>query len=206
MTRAARLLRTTRTNRSTATNPNGQNFGNGITGNGGSGIHLSGFHNRAQNNTVAQNAVGISVDGSGNLVANQKTVEAGSAASLPVFVPGRELMGAIDIGGFPRFGPQSSANLLLGQDVYSLQYDVAHSRGRHLIKAGALAEHYRDDEFNPTFSLGIFRFANLSAFLRSAPAQPSMRRSTRSSAHPSSPSSRPTRTRSTSRRSTRCRR
>ncbi len=38
-------------------------------------------------------------------------------------------------------------------------------------KAGALAERYRDDEFNPTFSLGIFRFANLSAFLRNQPAQ-----------------------------------
>ena len=99
-----------------------------------------------------------------------QTVEAGSAGSLPVFVPGRDLMGAIDIGGFPRFGPQASANLLLGQDVYSAQYDLALARGRHLFKVGALAEHYRDNEFNPTFSLGIFRFANLSAFLRNQPA------------------------------------
>ena len=99
-----------------------------------------------------------------------QTVEAGSAAGLPVFAPGRDLMGAIDIGGFPRFGPQVSANLLLGQDVYSAQYDLTHARGRHLFKAGLLAEHYRDDEFNPTFSLGIFRFANLAAFLRNQPA------------------------------------
>ena len=100
-----------------------------------------------------------------------QTVEANTAQPLPVFVPGRELMGAIDIGGFPRFGTQTSANLLLGQDVFSGQYDLSHTRGRHFFKAGALVEHYRDDEFNPTFSLGIYRFANLSAFLRNVPAQ-----------------------------------
>ena len=50
------------------------------------------------------------------------------------------------------------------------QYDVAQSRGRHLLKAGALVEHYLDDELNPTFSLGIYRFANLSNFLRNVPA------------------------------------
>ncbi|HEX6322119.1 MAG TPA: TonB-dependent receptor [Vicinamibacterales bacterium] len=97
-------------------------------------------------------------------------VEANTAQPLPVFVPGRPLVGAIDIGGFPRFGTQASANVQLGQDVYSAQYDLAHARGRHLFKAGALVEHYQDDEFNPTFSLGIFRFANLSAFLRNQPA------------------------------------
>ena len=100
-----------------------------------------------------------------------QTVEANTAQPLPVFVPGRDFIGAIDIGGFPRFGTQSSANLLLGQDIYSAQYDLSHSRGRHLAKAGLLVEHYRDDEFNPTFSHGIFRFANLSAFLRNVPAQ-----------------------------------
>lgn len=100
-----------------------------------------------------------------------QTVEANTAQPLPVFVPGRALMGAIDIGGFPRFGTQTSANLLLGQDVFSGAYDVTHVRGRHLLEAGALVERYQDDEFNPTFSLGIFRFANLAAFLRNQPAQ-----------------------------------
>ena len=98
-------------------------------------------------------------------------VEDTSVTPLPVFVPGRELTGSIDIGGFPRFGTQTSANLRLRQDSYSLQYDLAQSRGRHLIKTGAIAEHYRDDELNPTFSLGIFRFASLSTFLRNVPAQ-----------------------------------
>ncbi len=99
-----------------------------------------------------------------------QNVEANTSQPLPVFVPGRDSMGAIDIGGVPRFGPQSSANLRLRQDVVSGQYDVAQSRGRHLLKAGALVEHYLDDELNPTFSLGIYRFANLSTFLRNVPA------------------------------------
>jgi hypothetical protein len=100
-----------------------------------------------------------------------QNVEANTSQPLSVFVPGREIMGAIDIGGIPRFGPQSSANLRLRQDVTSGQYDIAHVRGRHLLKGGALVERYADDEINPTFSLGIFRFANLSTFMRNVPAQ-----------------------------------
>ena len=37
------------------------------------------------------------------------------------------------------------------------------------IKAGALVEHYQDNMVNPTFSLGIYAFPNLSAFLRNVP-------------------------------------
>ena len=79
------------------------------------------------------------------------------------------MVGNIDIGGMQRFGPQSSANLRLVQNVFSLQYDVTHARGRHLLKAGALAEHYQDNMVNPTFSLGIYTFANLRAFLENRP-------------------------------------
>jgi hypothetical protein len=100
-----------------------------------------------------------------------QTVEANTSQPLPVFVPGRALMGAIDIGGFPRFGTQSSVDVQLRQNVISGQYDLTWTRGRHLVKSGALVEHYQDDEYNPTFSLGIFRFANLSSFLRNVPAQ-----------------------------------
>ena len=60
-------------------------------------------------------------------------------------------MGDIDIGGMKRFGPQSSGNLRLVQNVFSLQSDLVHSRGRHMLKGGALAEHYQDNMVNPTF-------------------------------------------------------
>jgi hypothetical protein len=79
------------------------------------------------------------------------------------------MMGDIDITGIPRFGPQSSAGVELRQDVYSLAGDVTLSRGRHLLKAGFLAEHYESDLVNPTFSLGIHTFASLESFLRGRP-------------------------------------
>jgi hypothetical protein len=94
-----------------------------------------------------------------------QNVEANLASPLPAFVTGRGLVGDIDIGGMQRFGPQSSANLRLAQNVYSGQYDLILTRGRHLVKSGALVEHYRDSMTNPTFSLGIYTFANIRAFL-----------------------------------------
>jgi outer membrane receptor protein involved in Fe transport len=100
----------------------------------------------------------------------EQAVEANTSQPLSSFVPGRPTMGAIDIGGIPRFGPQLSANVRLKQSVWSGQYDLVQTRGRHFLKTGALIEHYRDDEFNPTFSLGVFRFAGLQQFLTNTPA------------------------------------
>ena len=99
-----------------------------------------------------------------------QNVESNTTQPVSEFVPGRGLMGAIDIGGMKRFGPQSSANLRLVQNVFSLQNDLTHTRGRHTLKAGGLIERYQDNMVNPTFSLGVYRFANLSNFLRNIPA------------------------------------
>lgn len=98
-----------------------------------------------------------------------QAVEANTAQPLAPFVPGRPSLGNIDIGGLRRFGPQTSADVRLVQNVFAVQDDIVHTRGRHLLKAGALVEHYQDNMVNPTFSLGIFSFPNLSAFLRSSP-------------------------------------
>ena len=95
-----------------------------------------------------------------------QNIESNTTETLPEFVPGRGISGAIDIGGMKRFGPQSSANLRLVQNVFSLQDDLVHTRGRHTIKAGGLIEHYQDNMVNPTFSLGIYRFASINTFLR----------------------------------------
>ncbi|MCA1560711.1 MAG: TonB-dependent receptor [Acidobacteria bacterium] len=98
-----------------------------------------------------------------------QNVQANTSQTLPTFVPGRDSMGDIDIGGLRRFGPQSSANLRLVQNVFSLQNDLVHTRGRHVTKAGALVERYQDNMVNPTFSLGIFAFPSLTAFLQNRP-------------------------------------
>jgi hypothetical protein len=97
-------------------------------------------------------------------------VQANTSQPLAPFVTGRAMMGAIDITGLKRFGPQSSVDVRLVQNVFSVQNDLVQTRGRHVLKAGGLAERYQDNMVNPTFSLGIFTFANLPAFLRGTPA------------------------------------
>jgi hypothetical protein len=99
----------------------------------------------------------------------EQAVEANTTQPVQPFVPGRPFMGDIDIAGIPRFGPQSSVDVKLYQDVYAFAGDAVWSRGRHLLKAGGLVEHYRSDLVNPTFSLGIHSFANLESFLRGRP-------------------------------------
>lgn len=93
-------------------------------------------------------------------------VESNVPATLRPFIPGRDMIGNIDIAGIPRFGPQSSVNVTLTQNVFSFEYGLIHTRGRHLIKAGALVERYQDNMVNPTFGLGIFTFSSLESFLR----------------------------------------
>lgn len=85
--------------------------------------------------------------------------------TLPPFVPGREFMGNIDVGGLQRFGTQASVDVRFLQQVTSFSGDLVWTRGRHLIRTGALAEHYQQDMVNPTFSLGTYSFANLRAFM-----------------------------------------
>jgi hypothetical protein len=92
-------------------------------------------------------------------------VEANVGSEVTPFVPGRELLGSIDIGGLQRFGTQSSANLRLVQNVFSVAQNVTLTRGRHLLKAGGLAERYQMNMVNPTFSLGIYTFTDLRSFL-----------------------------------------
>jgi carboxypeptidase family protein/TonB-dependent receptor-like protein len=99
-----------------------------------------------------------------------QNVQADTSAALAPFIATRDLMGDIDIGGLKRFGPQSSGNLRLVQNVFSFQNDMVHTRGRQTVKTGALVERYQDNMVNPTFSLGIFTFADLSAFLSNRPA------------------------------------
>jgi hypothetical protein len=92
-------------------------------------------------------------------------VEANTSVPLQPFVPGRELVGNIDVGGLNRFGTQSSVDVNFLQYVLSLQSDLTWTRGRHLIKFGGLAERYLQDMVNPTFSLGTYSFLNVRAFL-----------------------------------------
>jgi len=89
---------------------------------------------------------------------------------LPSFVPGRNSMGGIDIGGIPgRFGPQTSVNVKLTQNVYGLEDGLVVNRGKHLLKLGGMIERYQDNMVNPTFALGIFTFGGINDFLANRP-------------------------------------
>jgi hypothetical protein len=57
----------------------------------------------------------------------------------------------------------------LTQNVFSFEDNLSLIRGRHVVKLGALAERYRNNMLNPTFSLGIHTFADLRAFLENRP-------------------------------------
>jgi hypothetical protein len=92
-------------------------------------------------------------------------VEANTSVPLQPFVPGRELVGNIDVGGLNRFGTQSSVDVNFLQYVLSFQSDLTWTRGRHLVKFGGLAERYLQDMVNPTFSLGTYSFLNVRQFL-----------------------------------------
>jgi hypothetical protein len=100
-----------------------------------------------------------------------QNVEANTATRLQEFIPGRGLTGNIDIGGMQRFGPQSSANLRLTQNVYGIEGGANLTRGRHHLKTGWLAERYQDNMVNPTFSLGTYTFNDLRSFLTNTPAR-----------------------------------
>ena len=99
-----------------------------------------------------------------------QTVEANTTNALTPFVSGR-IVGAIDIGGIPRFGPQTSVNVQFVQNVTGVEYALTQTRSKHLLKYGLLIERYQDNLFNPTFSTGIFTFGNLRSFLLGTPAR-----------------------------------
>jgi hypothetical protein len=113
----------------------------------------------ATNRTIATYRLGYSRTRVG------QQIEANTTIPLQPFVPGRTLVGNIDVGGLNRFGTQSSVDVRFFQQVFSLQGDLASTRGRHLLKAGGLAERFLQDMVNPTFSLGTYAFANLRALL-----------------------------------------
>ena len=98
-----------------------------------------------------------------------QTVEANLSSPLEPFVAGRTV-GDIDVGGLQRFGPQLSGGVTLTQNVFALHQNLVHTRGRHMIKAGSLVEHYQMNLFNPTFAHGVYMFPNLRRFLENQPS------------------------------------
>ncbi|HYP14796.1 MAG TPA: TonB-dependent receptor, partial [Bryobacteraceae bacterium] len=100
-----------------------------------------------------------------------QTVESNTTQQLTPFVPGRTMIGNIDLAGLPRFGPQTSVDVRLVQNVYGFEQGLTLQRGRQLIKTGMLVERYQDNMVNPTFGLGVYTFTDLPSFLQNRPAR-----------------------------------
>ncbi len=98
-----------------------------------------------------------------------QNVEANTSTPLQPFIKGRLFPGSIDIGGMKRFGTQSSADLRVVQNTLGFEDSLSLTRGKHILKAGVLAERYQDNLYNPTFSLGIYTFSNIQDFLANRP-------------------------------------
>ena len=76
--------------------------------------------------------------------------------------PAGRCMGDIDIGGHAALRTAELGQPAAGAERVRLRRTTSsHTRGRHLLKAGALVERYQDNMVNPTFSLGIYTFPNL---------------------------------------------
>jgi hypothetical protein len=96
-------------------------------------------------------------------------VQANLSTQLPPFIAGRRFMGNIDVGGLLRLGPQNSVDVKLTQNVFSFSEGLVYTRGKHLLKFGGMIERYQDNMVNPTFSLGIYAFADMANFLQNRP-------------------------------------
>ena len=62
-----------------------------------------------------------------------QNVSSNTQTPLAPFVPNRGIPGNIDIGGVNRWGPQSSANLRLTQNVYGVEDNMTVIAGRHSL-------------------------------------------------------------------------
>ncbi len=98
-----------------------------------------------------------------------QNVDADTASPLQSFNPAAAIMGAIDIGGMPRFGPQSTVNFRAVQNVTGGEDSLSLTRGAHVLKFGGLVERYQANMYNPTFGLGIYSFRSVSDFLQGRP-------------------------------------
>ena len=100
-----------------------------------------------------------------------QNVEANTSQPLPPFVAGRDIDRQHRHRRHPAVsGRRPPPTCGSSRTCSAAQSDLVQTRGRHLIKVGALVERYQDNMVNPTFSLGIYTFADLQRFLRNRPA------------------------------------
>ena len=91
--------------------------------------------------------------------------------SLPnlTFVDGQDLIGLLTVPGYTNLGGGATNPSTNNSFYWTFSDDVSYSRGRHLLKAGALIEHLRTNKLTATNVRGTYTFPSLAGFLAGAP-------------------------------------
>ena len=91
--------------------------------------------------------------------------------SLPdlAFVAGQDLIGVLTVPGYTSLGGGATNPSTNNSFYWTFSDDISYSRGRHLLKVGALIEHLRTNKLTATNVRGTYTFPSLAGFLAGAP-------------------------------------
>ena len=87
------------------------------------------------------------------------------------FFPEAAFMGAIDVGGLSRLGNETTLPSINNIKYWTWSDDLTFTRGKHLLKTGALIEHAVSDKVTTVNSRGTYTFANLAQFFAGTPSR-----------------------------------
>src|SRR5437773_5972168 len=87
------------------------------------------------------------------------------------FLPEAPFMGLILIGGLSQVGNYAAEPSTQNIDYRTWSDDLAYTRGKHLLKTGALVEHAYAEKLTTVNSRGTYTFANLAQFLAGVPSR-----------------------------------
>src|SRR5262245_46079273 len=87
------------------------------------------------------------------------------------FTPEAPFMGTILIGGLSQLGNYAAEPSTQNIDYLTWSDDVTYTKGKHLLKTGALVEHAYAQKLTTVNSRGTYTFANLAQFLAGIPSR-----------------------------------
>jgi hypothetical protein len=85
------------------------------------------------------------------------------------FVPGQDQIGVVSITGVTPLGGTATNPSSNNSFYWTFSDDISYSKGRHLIKGGALIEHLRTNKLTATNIRGSYSFPSVQRFLAATP-------------------------------------
>ena len=87
------------------------------------------------------------------------------------FIPEAPFMGTILIGGLSQLGNYAAEPSTQNIDYWTWSDDLTYTKGKHLLKTGALVEHAYAQKLTTVNSRGTYTFANFAQFLAGVPSR-----------------------------------